>query len=167
MNDLLNVATILKPQGIRGELKVKPLTNTPDDLKKFKLVLVDGNEYSVLNARSAGEYAFLTLRGIADRNAAELLRDKQVMVRRSDAPQLPEDTFYVVDVIGCSLYYDDGEKIGEIVDITPAKTDIYTAIIGGKNVPFVAVSGVIKSIDVQRKQVVVNKEKFMQVALFD
>lgn len=167
MNDLLNVAIILKPQGIRGEIKVKPLTDTPDDLKRFKLVLIDGKEYSVLNVRSAGEYAFLTLRGISDRNAAELLREKQIMVRRSDAPQLPEDTFYIVDVIGCLLYFNDGEKVGEIVDITPAKTDIYTVLIGGKNVPFVAVNGVIESIDVQNKKVIVDKEKFMQVALFE
>lgn len=167
MTDLLNVATILKPQGIRGEVKVKPLTDTSADLKNFKKILIDGVEYAVLNARGVGEYAFLTLRGIADRNTAETLRGKQVMVRREDAPELPQDTFYVVDVLGCDLLYETGEKIGEIVDITPAKTDIYTALIGGKNVPFVAVKGVIEDIDVQNKKMVVNKQKFMQVALLD
>jgi hypothetical protein len=57
--------------------------------------------------------------------------------------------------------------VGEIVDITPAKTDVYTAKINGKNVPFVAVKGVIESIDVNDKKVVVNKQKFLQVALLD
>lgn len=167
MTDRLNVATILKPQGIRGELKVKPLTDTSADLKKFKKVLIDGVEYAVLNARGVGEYGFLTLRGVADRNTAELLRGKQVYVKREDAPALPEDTFYVVDVLGCELLYETGERVGEIVDITPAKTDVYTANINGKNVPFVAVKGVIEQIDINDKKVVVNKQKFLQVALLD
>ena len=73
MQDYLTVATILKPQGIRGEVKVKALTDTAEDLKAFKKLLIDGVEYPVLSVRAQGEFAFLGLKGIADRNAAELL----------------------------------------------------------------------------------------------
>ena len=124
MPKTLTIATVLKPQGIRGEIKVKALTDSAEDLKNFPRVFIDGVEYKVLSVRPAGDCAFLSLRGIADRNAAELLRGKDVIALREDAPELPEDTFYLVDVLGCEVVTEKGKSIGTICDITPAKTDI-------------------------------------------
>ena len=44
MKDRLIVGTILKPQGIRGELKVKPYTDAPEDFKGFKNLYLDGEQ---------------------------------------------------------------------------------------------------------------------------
>ena len=74
LNYTLTVATVLKPQGIRGEVKVRALTDSAEDLAAFKKLIIDGAEYSVLSVRAQGEFAYLMLKGIADRNAAELLR---------------------------------------------------------------------------------------------
>ena len=48
MNDLI-VGEILKPQGIRGELKVKPFTDTAEDFRAFKRIFLDGAEYKILS----------------------------------------------------------------------------------------------------------------------
>lgn len=167
MEKTLTIATVLKPQGIRGEIKVKTLTDSAEDLCNFARVFIDGVEYKVLAVRPAGDCAYLTLRGIADRNAAELLRGKEVVALREDAPELPEDTFYLVDVLGCEVVTEKGKSMGTIIDITPAKTDIYVVEGNGKRVTFVAAEGVIEDIDVQAKRVTVNKKRFDEVALYD
>ncbi len=165
MQKFLTVATILKPQGIRGEIKVMPLTDSEDNLKSFSSVIIAGVSYKVLACRTAGGYAYITLRGVADRNAAELLRGKEVLVDRDEAPELPEDRVYIADVIGCELVTEEGEKIGKVLDVTPARTDIYTVLTGDKEVMFPAADGVIVSVDTEGGVVTVNKKRFEEVAL--
>lgn len=165
MQKYLTVGTILKPQGIRGEIKVMPQTDSADDFKDFTQVVIDGTAYRVLACRAAGGYAYLTLRGVPDRNAAELLRGKEVLVDRDEAPELPDDRVYIADVIGCALFTEEGELLGEIADITPARTDIYTVLMGGREVMFPAAEGVIAKIDAEGGKVVVNKKRFEEVAL--
>ncbi len=167
MEKTLTVATVLKPQGIRGEIKVKTLTDSAEDFCALPRVFIDGVEYKVLSARPAGDCAFVTLRGVADRNAAELLRAKDVLALREDIPDLPEGTYYLVDVLGCSVVTEKGKTLGEIVEITPAKTDIYVLSSGEKRVTFPAAEGVIDSIDVENKVVTVNKKRFDEVALYE
>ena len=167
MDKTLTVATVLKPQGIRGEIKVKTLTDTAEDMRSFGRVFIDGVEYKVLAVRPAGDCAYLALRGIADRNAAELLRGKDVLVLREDAPALPENTYYLVDVLGCEVVTEKGKRLGTICDITPAKTDIYVVESGEKRITFVAADGVIENIDTQAKKVTVNKKRFDEVAMYD
>ena len=166
MQKYLTVATVLKPQGIRGEIKVMPQTDSVEDMKDFSTVNIGGTAYKVLACRSAGGYAYLTLRGVPDRNAAELLRGKEVLVDRLDAPELPEDRVYIADVIGCRLFNSEGEELGEILDVTPARTDIYTALVGGKQVMFPAAEGVILSVETSAGKVTVDKKRFEEVALF-
>lgn len=167
MEKYLTVARVLKPQGIRGEIKVKTLTDSAEDLCAFRRVFIGGEEYKILNVRAAGDTAFLMLKGIADRNAAELLRGNDVLALREDAPPLPEDRYYIVDILGCKVVDENGNCLGTICDLTPAKTDVYVVDTGEKQIPFVAAEGVILSVDVQAGVIMVNSSRFKEVALFD
>ncbi|MBE7087900.1 MAG: 16S rRNA processing protein RimM [Clostridiales bacterium] len=167
MENKLKVALILKPQGIRGEIKVKIYTDSAEALSAFKTVYIGGNSYKVLNCRGFDDCAYLMLKGIADRNQAELLRGQEVFVLREDAPELPDGRYYIVDLIGCEVVDEDGEKIGVMQDVIPAKTDIYTVKIDGKDVMFAGVEGVIQSIDINERTITVNRKKFNEVAVLD
>ena len=139
----LTVATVLKPQGIRGEVKVKAFLDSAEEMKELKKLEIGGAEYAVLSVRAQGEFAYLTLRGIADRNAAELLRGKDIVIDREDAPALPEGRYYIADLLGCEVFTERGEKIGEVTEVTPAKTDVYTLSNGAKNIVFAAAEGIV------------------------
>lgn len=165
MEDLLTVATVLKPQGIRGEVKVKVLCDDADDLKALKRVYIDGAEYGVLGVRGQGEFAYLALKGVFDRNAAELLRGKDIEALRSDLPELPEDTYYIADLTGCKVVTTSGDIIGEVAAVTPARTDVYTLITPKGEVSFAAAEGVIESVDVENKIITVNKKRFREVSV--
>ena len=79
----------------KGEIKVNPLT---DDNKRFfdlKRVVIGGAEYSVASARVTPAGVFIKLTGIDDRNAAELLRGKDVEAAREDVPEVfPAQVFH-------------------------------------------------------------------------
>lgn len=163
--DRLIIGTILKPQGIRGEVKVKAFTDTLADFKQFKTVVIGDVSYKVLSCRTDGEAVYLMLRGIADRDAAELLRGKNVEAEREDAPELEEGTYYVVDIIGCRVSDESGKDIGVISDVISAATDIYVIDDKGKNIMFPVVKGVVVSTDIESKKLVVDRKRFEEVAV--
>lgn len=167
MENYLTIAQIVKPQGIRGEVKVIAMTDGPTDLQAFDRVYVGGNALRILKVRPAGgNCAYLTLSGIADRNAAETLRGQEVRVMRSDAPALPEDTFYIADLIGCNIVDENGRVYGEVESITPARTDIYEVRTPeGKILTFPAVEGLISEIDAAARRVTVSASRLKEVAL--
>ena len=164
-NDRVTVAIVLKPQGIRGEIKVKAMTDTAQSLTAFKSVLIDGVSYSVLSVRAQGEFAYLGLKGIADRNGAELLRGKTMEVDRADMPSLPEGRYYIGDLIGCSVVNERGDVLGTVEDVTPAKTDIFTLRHDTKTIMFPAADGVILSVDEEGKKIIVNGKRFKEVSI--
>ena len=164
-NDRITVAIVLKPQGIRGEVKVKALTDTAEELTAFKSVLIDGVDYSVLSVRAQGEFAYLGLKGIADRNGAELLRGKNIEVYREDMPELPEGTYYIGDLIGCEVVNERGDILGTVVDVTPAKTDIFTIKRDTKTIMFPAADGVISEVDEENRKITVNNKRFKEVSI--
>lgn len=161
----LIVATVLKPQGICGEIKVKVHCDSAEDISGLKKIYLNGAGYGVLRVRAQGEFAYLTLKGVADRNAAELLRGADIEADRGDLPALPDGRYYIADLTGCRVDYNTGENVGEVVSVTPAKTDIYTVLTPKGEISFPAADGVIESVDVVNKLITVNKKRFKEVSV--
>ena len=163
----LIIAEVLKPQGIRGEIKVKTFTDTPENVKAFKTVYIDGNPYKILSFRVGNDgAAYLGLRGVPDRNAAELLRGKTIEGERDDGPLLEEGQYYIVDIIGLSCETEAGDTLGVVVDIHNFSSDIYTIEKAGKRILFPAVKGVIKRVDLENKKLIVDKAVFDEIAVY-
>lgn len=163
----LIIAEVLKPQGIRGEIKVKTFTDAPENVKAFKTVYIDGNPYKILSFRVGNDgAAYLGLRGVPDRNAAELLRGKTIEGERDDGPILDEGQYYIVDILGLLCQTEEGETLGTVTDISNFSSDIYTIEKAGKKILFPAVKGVIKRVDLENKKLIVDKKVFDEIAVY-
>ena len=163
----LVIAEVLKPQGIRGELKIKTFTDFPEDVKAFKTVYIDDTPYKILSFRVGTDgAAYIGLRGIPDRNAAELFRGKKLEGDREDAPALDEGQYYIVDIIGLSCETEEGEVLGVVKDIVNLASDVYTLEKDGKKILFPSVNGVIVRFDIEGGKLVVNKQKFDEMAVY-
>ena len=163
----LVIAEVLKPQGIRGELKIKTFTDFPEDVKAFKTLYIDGTPYKILSFRVGTDgAAYVGLRGIPDRNAAELFRGKKIEGDRTDAPALEEGQYYIVDIIGLSCETDEGEFLGTVKEIQNLSSDIYTIEKAGKSILFPAVKGVVKKVDLTNKKLIVDKAIFDELAVY-
>ncbi len=165
--DRLVIGEVLKPQGIRGELKIKTYTDSPEDIRAFGRVFIDGTEYKILSFRiGEGGFAYLGLRGVPDRNAAELLRGKKIEGEREDAPALEAGRYYIVDILGLDAVTEEGEFLGVVKDISPLATEVYTLEREGKRILFPAVGGVITRVDLENKRLIVDKKRFDEVAVY-
>ena len=165
MEKELTIGEVLKPQGIRGEIKVKPFTDSPEDFRKISRVFLGGTEYKILSVRSDGSAVYLGLRGIADRNAAELLRGKEVIIPRDEAPELPEGRYYIADLLGSEIITESGKVLGTLTNIRSAATDVYTLTQGEKEILFPAVDDLIISIDTESQKITVSEKRFLEVAV--
>lgn len=161
----LIVGKIVKPQGIRGEIKVLPYTDGAEDFQKFKRVFIDGAEYKVLNVRTGDGMAYLALRGVADRNAAELFRGKELTLPREEAPEPEEGSYYIADLIDSEIVTDTGKVLGTLKEIRQAATDIYTLQTESGEVLFPTAKGVVLNVDVVNKKITVSEKRFKEVAV--
>lgn len=168
MEEKLVIGEIVKPQGILGEMKIKPYTDDVSRFRSLKQVYVSGEAHRVLNARIAADAVYLSLSGVPDRTAAERLRGRFLEVPREDAAPLPEGRYYIVDVLGSALLTETGERLGVITDIRPAYVDLYTIWTEtGKTATFPLLKDVLLSVDVLKKEVVVSAKRFGEIAVYE
>ena len=167
MEKLFKIGLIVKPQGIKGELKVQPLTDDITRFKNLKEVLIDDKNYRVGCAKIGGNTVFLSLFGINDRNTAETFRGKFLCVKRENAVQLEEGRYFIVDIIGCALKTEDGTQVGEVVEVTSARTDIFTVNCNGRIMRFPFLKDMIVSVDVYAKTIVVKKQRLEEVSCYE
>lgn len=162
----LKIGEVLKPQGIKGEIKVRSLFDTPEEFSGISSIYVGENSYKIKAVRVREGFVYLTLDGIIDINSAETLRGKTIEILRSDAPQLPEGRFYIDDLLGLDIIV-DGQKIGVLNQVLQyGSADIYS-VKGDKNLMFPALKKVIKSVDLSAKQIVLDGVEFQKVAVYE
>ena len=168
MREKFKVGLIVKPQGVKGEIKVQPLTDDILRFKKLKNVFINGVSHKVINVKIADGFCILLLSGVTDRDTAELFRGKYLEVKRENALPLPEGRYFIADIIGCKVLFDDGTQLGEVIDVTSAKTDIFTVkTVSNKTVRFPFLKELTISIDVQEKVIVLLRKRYLEVCCYE
>jgi 16S rRNA processing protein RimM len=117
--DLITVARIARPQGIRGEVVADLLTDFPERFAQLTQVRVEwpNGKVAVLELEKARPHQrriLLKFKGYDSRNAAESLRDVRVMVTRGQLIELPADNYYDFDLMDCVVSTAAGLVIGKV-----------------------------------------------------
>lgn len=163
--DKIVIGKIVKPQGIRGEIKVLPLVDDCESLKNIKNVFIDGQEYKILFCRISCGEVYFGLNGVADRNDAELLRGKEVSAFREDV-EIDDNHFFIVDIVGCDVFFEDGSKLGKVADIAPARTDVFfVSGDDGVEYRFPFLKKIVLSVDIKSRKIILKKEEFDEVSI--
>jgi 16S rRNA processing protein RimM len=113
------IATVLRPHGVRGELKVRVETDFP---KRFALLsrVYLGPEYlpfEVQGFRNLPKHGLLKLKGLHDRTAADALRGMEVQIPIGEAMPLGPGEYYEHEIVGLEVWSDDGERLGVIQEV--------------------------------------------------
>jgi 16S rRNA processing protein RimM len=155
MKEFMSVGQIGKTHGLKGEVKVFSLTDSLERFKKLKSVYIDGEIRKVEGCKLQADKAILKIEGIDSIEQAELYRNKYLMVSREDAVKLPEGSYYVADLIGCSVFEEDGEELGEVYDVlhTPGN-DVYW-VKGNKEVLIPVLKDIVVSIDINKRIIII------------
>lgn len=172
LNTHLAIGEITKPQGVRGELKLRPITCDLDRFEGLETVYLkreDGFEELHVRVSRIGEDAvFLFVDGVNDRNQAEALRGELLYVDRAHAVALDEDSTFICDLIGLQGITDDGRDLGTIRDVMqPGGNDVYVfrGPMGEVLVP--ALKSVVERVDLEHGKMFLLGSRLDEVAVFD
>ena len=170
-SNLITVGQITKPQGVRGEVKVRPMTNDPSRFSVLKSVYIDGRLYKLSGVRVSGNDVFLRLAGIGDRNAAELLRDKYLEIDRAAAVALEDGEFFIDDLVGAMLVARDGDnkqRIGVIQAVQSfGAADVFTVQTLRGEMTFAFVKALNAEFDDEANELIVDSDRLKEVAVYD
>ncbi|MBT5077701.1 MAG: 16S rRNA processing protein RimM [Candidatus Marinimicrobia bacterium] len=160
--DLVPLGKIIKPHGIRGEVKVRLYNCDSETLKMGQSVWVEseGNDpiiYVIEKLNLQSDKSRLKFKNVNDRNSAELLRDFTLSVCRDEFPETVDEEFYLVDLIGFNVIDQAGKKVGKVSDImeNPAN-DILMILDGDKEHLIPMVDDFMTLFDFEKKQVTIN-----------
>lgn len=155
MEQFLTVGKIINTHGIRGEVKIKPTTDDVNRFKSLKEAYIDEKEIFISGCKFQPGKVILKIEGIDSIEEAEKLKNKLIKVKREKAVQLPEDTYFAVDIIGCEVYEETGNKIGTVDDIIyTGSNDVYW-VKGENEVLIPALKDIVLEIDINDKKIII------------
>ena len=170
--EYLLLGEIVRPQGIRGEVKVRHYTDDPERFYDLDVVFLKrGESYDEVNvedARVQGDDVYLKLEGIDDRNEAEKLRGIQLWVDRDNAVELGEDEVFIADILGAKAYDTKGNPVGVLKDVlTPGGVDVFVLKTPKGNLMFPALKEVLLEMNAEEGRLVLDENKLEEVALYE
>lgn len=159
MKEYISIGQIINSHGVKGELKIFPLT---DDLKRFiglKKVYIDGTLRNVIWAKPAADRVILKIEGIESLEQALLYKNKYIEVNREDAVKLKEGNYFIADIIGCIVYDTLNNELGKVTEVLQTgSNDVYIVKGGSKDLLVPALKTVVQSIDVLEEKIIIKPE---------
>ena len=162
MQKRLEIGQIINTFGIKGEVKVFPLT---DDIKRFddlETVYVktkkESQLYNIESIKYHKNFVLIKFKEINTVEQAETLRNSYLEVDRAQAIPLNEGEYFIADLIGLEVYSDEGKLIGKVDDIyNTGANDIYVVKDDlGKQTLLPGIKDVIKNVDLEKGQIIVH-----------
>jgi 16S rRNA processing protein RimM len=160
--ELIAIGKVAKPLGIRGEIKIQPLTG---DVKRFALlksVWVGRKEETavqieIVSVRVDAGQASISLNGIENIDAAEQLRDQYLFVQKEEIIRLRKGSYFIDDVIGCEVVTEENKMVGEMTGLLslPAQ-DVWVVWTGEKEILIPAVKEIVKQVDIRNKRITIH-----------
>lgn len=155
----LIIGKILKPFGVRGELKVEILTAFPDRFASLRQVSIgdDAKSFKVERAHlHSHTIALVKLAGIDTPAQAAQLRDQLMYVALADAVPLRENQVYLFQTIGLTVKTTEGQPLGKVIDVLDTHAnDVYIVHDGTREILLPAIPDVIREINLARGEMIV------------
>jgi len=162
LNDnYLEIGIITRFQGNKGEVRIKATTDIPERFLDLNFVyLKRGKELKELEIeyiRFHKQFVIIKFFAVNSIDEAEKLKNYQVLIDKSEKYLLPEDNFYVSDLIDCEVYLESGRYLGTLIDVVDTSgTDIFLVQGQDKKYMLPASREMILEIDLENKKIIVD-----------
>lgn len=157
----LKVGKIVNTHSLKGEVKV--ISSTDFEEQRFEkgteLLITRGNqvvkEVTVESYRTHKNNLLVKFVGIDSIEEAEKFKNLQIKIDSDNIGELEENEFYFHEIIGCEVFDENGESLGEISEIlTPGANDVWVIKSqNGKEILIPYIEDVVKKIDVENKKI--------------
>ena len=162
MEEYFEIGQIVNHFGIKGMVKVNPFTDDISKFEELKTILLEQNkkliEVQIEEVKYSKNQVLLKLKGINTVEDAEKYRGCYLKIARKDAKKLPKDTYFIADLIGTTVYTEEGVLLGKVQDIyNSGASDIYVVKDDNdKQILLPAINEVIKDIDIEQEKITVH-----------
>lgn len=159
LNEYTIIGKIINTKGIKGELKILPLTSSVDRFSDLKTVFVgeDLENYTISKVSYDAKFAYIKFVEFNDINEVLKFKEQFLYVKDSDRIKLDEGTYFISDIIGCEVFNTDNEFLGKIEDVLENPVnDLY--VLKNENGQYLipAVKQFIKKVDVINKTIIID-----------
>lgn len=162
----IKIGQIVNAVALKGEVKIYNYSDYKERFEELDYIYVGDKKTAIENVRYMKEMPILKLKGINDRNAAEAVKTKDVFIDETQLRELPEDVFYIRDLIGLDVKDSDGHRLGVLSDVIPnSAQDLYEVKLeNDKKILIPAVNEFIVDINLEEKCITVKLiEGFMDL----
>jgi 16S rRNA processing protein RimM len=155
MYEYLQIGEIVNTHGIRGEVKVIPLTDSQDRFDALKQVYLDRNgsldRLKVEGVKHFKSAVVLKLQGIDTVEAAEATRGMFLLVDRKNAVRLPSGSYFICDILGSDVQDLSGASLGRLAEVLhTGSNDVYVVRNdAGREMLLPALKSVVKEVSVE------------------
>jgi 16S rRNA processing protein RimM len=157
--ELVLIARIGKPHGIRGEVSIQSFSHDDRRFQKLKQVLLrmPSGEIvarSVRSVRLLPTGILLKFEGIEDRDAAETIRNAEILIPERERPKLPEGRAYYDQIIGMTVRDDESDTIlGTVTNVLDMPAgDVFVLDLNGTEHLVTNAGEEVRNIDVTKKE---------------
>ena len=171
LSNKIEIAKLLKPHGIRGEIKVKLFSDNYDAFCDREFAYIRQNEsyrriaYSAV--RITPPFVYILIEGVGSRNDAETYSGALLYIDRSDFNETDEGEYYVYDLVGLRVVDEKGEILGTLKEVLQhGAADVYV-VDGPHGFMFPALRRVIRSVDLEKGEICVDSGALGEVAVYD
>lgn len=155
---LIELGYITKPQGIKGEFRLRPNTTDGKLLKSLTSVIINEKEHIVKNVTLREGFIILYVEGINDRNQVELMRNLKVYYE-GEEESLEEGEYFIDDLIDAEVISENRNMLlGKLIAINKyGAADVYTVKCEKGEFMFPFARNVITKVDLQNKKIYVDE----------
>lgn len=147
------------PHGVRGELRVLPLTDFPERFQQLRRVYVGDELMDVEDCWYHKQFVIMKLKQCPHREAAAELTGSLLYVDRADAMPLAEGEYYTFDIIGLEAFDPEGISLGFVTEVLKTgSNDVYVVSKKGeaKQLLVPALKAVVKEINLPEGKMIVD-----------
>jgi len=160
MIDLLTIAVILSPVGLKGEVKCSLMTDFPDRFSRLRRVMVGVGEgrspYEIARVRLASHFVFITFKEVTSREQADLLRGGEIQIAEEERVALPANHYFRYEIVGLNVYLEGDVLLGKIDSILETGgNDVYVVKSSDKEYLIPALKSVVKKIDIVKNEMII------------
>lgn len=155
MSDTLKVGKIVNTHGLKGEVKVMPLT---DDMRRFddlEYVLIDEKEVEVEGCKYQKDRVIVKLEGVDKVEDAERLKNKFMEIPREFAVELEEDCYFLADLRECTIFDTENNEIGKVYDVIQTKNNDVYWIRKPKEILIPALKSIVTEINIDDRKIII------------
>ncbi|MEM7332469.1 MAG: ribosome maturation factor RimM [Chloroflexota bacterium] len=156
----LTIGQILKPHGVHGEVRVRPLTDLPERFSWLDAVYLGEKTpqlTKIAGVRFHKDLILMKFEGMTNRDQVEGLRGKLVQVLESDAIPLEEGEYFLYELEGLDVLTDEGETLGVITRvIETGANNVFVVKSDSKEILLPDIDDVVLEIDFENGRMLVH-----------